>query len=261
MGRAWVVVALLAGCGRIGFAPTGASGDGGDVDGNGDGARDTGMTIDASLPTGAYAHYPLGDDFSAMSMALDVTGNGHHMTCAVTSCPAQGLGRPGGSATSALFDGTNDYLGFLPTMGSADFPQFTVAAWIRLARRPSDFEMIVGRPFGGSAENSFALDHTSTGQIEYFSQGGSSLFANSAALPSVWTHVAISYDGLFKRVYVRGTLGGSASQGGPTYDGNGILIGADITSATVDHFFQGQIADVMIFDRALSNAEVLALAQ
>src|SRR5262249_22035314 len=157
-----------------------------------------------------------------------------------------------GAGTAPRFDGTNNVLHWQPTGTEADLPRFTAAAWVKLERRPGDFEMVVSRPLAGGSANSFGLDHASTGLLEYYSQGGASLFSLTALPINTWTHVAIAYDGTTKYSFINGSLAGSGTTGiALTYDASPLVVGADITSSIVDHYFQGQIADVMIFDRAL----------
>lgn len=252
------VVGLLAGCGRLGFDAAvgpGSTGDGGaDGPGNGDAPGDT------NVPGNLVAWYPLDDDFDLTRRARDLGGNNLDGTCSLTSCPQR---VPGRSGFAARFDGTGAFLEIAAAGTALDFPAgFTIAAWVRPERRPVDFEIIVSRPVGASSQNSFTLDHESAGRIEYYSQPASTLFGMSILPLDTWSHVAISFDGTWKRLYVNGNAEGSASNGTtPTYDMQNMLIGADSTSGVTDHFFRGGIDDVHVFDRALSSAEINALAQ
>ena len=256
-----MVLACTAACGRVGFDARGDGGDGGDGGGDGPGSGADGSTPDSLPPNLAgslFAWYPLDED-TTVGTARDASGHGRTMTCTPPPrCPRPMPGRTQG-VTAALFDG-GDTMSWQPTGTEADLPRFTTAAWVSLRRRPSDFEMVVSRPLAGGSANSFALDHASTGQLEYYSQGGASLFSAMTLPIGTWTHVAIAYDGTSKYVFINGALEGSGSTGVMlTYDGSPLTLGADITAGTTDHFFMGQIADVMIFDRALSAGEVSQL--
>ena len=241
-----LAVWFLAGCGRVGF-------DAADVDG--------GSPIDSIPASAVFARYPLDDDFSATMMARDVSGNGRHMTCAATSCPVRGQARPGGPMFAALFDGTNDSLLWQPIGGEADLGNFTITAWIKPVRRPVDLEVIVARSVAMGPASSFAFDHLFTGQLSYSSGFGESLFGTSILAPATWTHVGFSYDGTVKRLYAGGVFDGATNQVGVTYDSDPLLIGAHHSGGAMGHFFEGQIEDVIIFDRVLSDAEIALLAQ
>ena len=252
-----VLACGLASCGRVGFD---ARGDGG-AGPTGDGANDTAMDgIPSNLVVSLFAWYPLDDDIAGSGMTRDASGHGRTMTCSpAVRCPRSTAGR--GAATAGLFDSAGRRL-WQPTGTKADLPRFTAAAWIKLERRPSDFEMVVARPIAGGSANSFGLDHATSGLLEYYSEGGASLFSMAMLPIGTWTHVALAYDGTTKFIFINGSTVGSGSTGVPvTYDASPLIIGADITSGAVDHNFQGSIADVMIFDRALSQDEVRLIAQ
>ena len=257
-----VLACGLAACGRVGFDARGGGGfTGSDASGDGSGAGRDGSTSDGippSLAGSLFAWYPLDEDTS-VGAARDASGHNRTMTCTPPPrCPRPMPGRMQG-VTSALFDGA-DTMTWQPTGTEADLPQFTAAAWILLQRRPGSFEMVVARPLIGGSANSFALDHAPSGLLEYYSQGGASLFSTMTLPIGTWTHVAIAYDGSSKYVFINGALEGSGSTGVPlTYDASPMTLGADITAGATTNFFQGQIADVMIFDRALSAAEITML--
>jgi hypothetical protein len=75
-----------------------------------------------------------------------------------------------------------------------------------------------------------------------------------------WTHIAAVFDGTYLRLYVNGVSGTKRSAYGvlPADGTNALGIG-DL--ATGGHPFGGNIDDVRLYNRALTTAEVLALAQ
>lgn len=78
-----------------------------------------------------------------------------------------------------------------------------------------------------------------------------------------WYHAAATFDGSALRVYLDGKLDGTATTSTtPRFDSiQHAGLGSALTSAgTAAGFFAGQIADVRIFSRALSQGDVAALA-
>lgn len=74
-----------------------------------------------------------------------------------------------------------------------------------------------------------------------------------------WTHIAGTFDGSIAKLYVNGVLSNSQAQEGvitSTTQGP-LYIGA--TRHGYDEFFNGQIDEVEIFDRALSDGEIFAI--
>ena len=77
-----------------------------------------------------------------------------------------------------------------------------------------------------------------------------------------WRHVVFTLDDVAdtRKMYVDGNLvaTGSYTSSIP-YDGNPVLIGAAIENGNLDFPFHGSLDDVMIFNRAISDAEVNTL--
>ncbi|MDB4960669.1 MAG: LamG domain protein jellyroll fold domain protein [Myxococcales bacterium] len=253
MRRAGLLLIALAGCGRIGFGPT----DG--IDSTGDGGVGTGDSGGVQMPAGLIAWYQLEEANPTFGgFALDSTGRGHDASC--TACPMRVPGRPTGTGFAALFDGTDDHFLISAAGTELDMTTFTITAWVKPEARPGTFESIVSRPLG-LTQNSFTVDHEAMGRLTYVSQGNSTLFGMTQLGLGAWTHVAISFDGTFKRLYRNGNFEGSGSNGtGVTYDVNAMLLGADMTNASATNFFRGTIDEVRVYNRQLTDAEVGALA-
>lgn len=246
-----IMLALVAGCGRISFD---ARGDGG----NGDGSNG-GSTVDAPISNGLVAWYKLEGQLDLPPGVFDSSGNGHHGLCA-SVCPVPAVDRHGGMGAQ-LFDGATTEL-VIPTTAGFDLPTFTVATWFYPnANNPNPFEILVSRAFGGAQANSFALDVANGSLLEYYSQPDNSLFGVSVYLYLQWQHVAITFDGTTKRIYYMGALETEITAAAPvTYDAHPITIGTDISGESYAYHFDGRLDDVMIFDRALSQAELTDLA-
>src|SRR5262249_4544340 len=72
-----------------------------------------------------------------------------------------------------------------------------------------------------------------------------------------WHHIVATWDGTTKEVWIDGTLQGTQSFTGPVYPGSAPLrlaaFGAD---GLATHFLNGDLAMPVIYDRALSPAEI-----
>ena len=85
--------------------------------------------------------------------------------------------------------------------------------------------------------------------------GGEQNATGTSALPlNAWTHVAVTFDGANLRLYVNGTLVRMTAIGGSIIASTGALrIGGN---SIWPEWFNGQIDDVRIYNRALSAGEV-----
>jgi hypothetical protein len=85
--------------------------------------------------------------------------------------------------------------------------------------------------------------------------GGEKNAAGSAQLPlNVWTHLAVTYDGAALRLYVNGTQVASTPVSGPIPVSAGVLrLGGN---SIWGEWFQGQLDDVRLYNRALTPAEL-----
>ncbi|MFU8854671.1 LamG domain-containing protein [Micromonospora sp. SL1-18] len=135
---------------------------------------------------------------------------------------------------------------------------FSVAAWVRAtATDPACCKSVVSQD--GVTTNAFSLYYVPSTQQWGFSMyntdgtstAGSFVFA--PATPDVWTHLAAAYDSKSNemRLYVNGTLAGSAART-PTWNGTGKFhVGWAKWGNGMSNTGVGQIADVQVFDRVL----------
>lgn len=135
---------------------------------------------------------------------------------------------------------------------------FSVGMWIRVETVPAEFGVIASRSYGSATDSSFALVVDSAMRLRYDSQNGASLAGTTALALDQWTHVALTYDGTTKRIYVGGALDASGPAAGPVmWDHEYISFGGDEgqTAEKGNHFLTGSIDDITLFDRAVTDAE------
>ncbi|HYM16863.1 MAG TPA: LamG domain-containing protein [Dehalococcoidia bacterium] len=202
---------------------------------------------------------------------LDSSGNGFHGSSvgAVTSNATPALpGDPGSCRYASGFNGSTSYL----ALGAPQFAlssQLTVMAWVRWGVAPgtgNNWANIVANNSNITSDyGQFWLQHTQTNSaFEFAAQttaGRSWVQAAAGPAQGVWAHVAGVYDGTALRIYVNGTLQGTAALSGtiiaprPEFQ---MTIGRWAFNSQLYRSFNGDIDEVRIYDQALTAANISA---
>jgi hypothetical protein len=183
----------------------------------------------------------------------DSSGNGHHGT--VVGNPSFVTGVTG---MALALDGVDDYVDCGNNASFDITEEITLAAWINTNDTGND----ENNPYVGKGDRAYAIKHSSANVIQFFIYDGSWLTANTNVDDSfngIWHHVAGTYDGSELKLYVDGTLRATTIYVG-TIDvrTNNLTIGTN--SEVSGRFYDGAIDDARIYNRALSEAEILYLA-
>lgn len=279
------LAALATACGRLAYDPLASAADGGAADapvtdagdaaapfdgapfdggidaasadgGLADGGGTDGRTI---VELGLLAWYEL-EEPADDSIVPDSSGNERHGSCDGVFGPRY---TPiGASSGSYAFEGTDTQLilvsddpGLHTTTG------FTVCAWV-LPNEPSR-SAIVSKPFGAANNNSWQLEHT-LDLLPSFNTGSSAGQSISPATGArlalgTWAHLCGTWDGSIKRLYVNG-IEVLAEAAAVEIDSGPIVIGGDLNAGAPGLTLAGQIDEVRIYDRPLSEAAIGALA-
>jgi hypothetical protein len=247
--KAVVVALLLSGCGRIDFDVL-AVRDAPPADTNGDTVPGT----DAGLPAGLVAWYPDG--------MMDLVAT-HDATCPAAQCATTTAGHSG---KGLLFDGIDDCL-TVTDDGQLQPAQITLAIWANQSTGGT-LSQVSKRVLGGSV-NSWQLETDALGMpalsLSFTTYDGSGFnqYARTAMNTMVvgtWQHLAATYDGATKRVYIDGVEVATVAE--PTalqYDNMPMKIGCDDNNPEAE-FYAGILDDLQIYDRALSATEIADLA-
>ncbi|AEA42985.1 LamG-like jellyroll fold domain-containing protein [Fluviicola taffensis] len=155
------------------------------------------------------------------------------------------------------FDGGNDYAyNTAPVNIPIGNSSYTIEAWINPTYLSNNG--IIGWGNYGVANQCNALKVTNTGITNYWWGGGvNDLSVNYTFTAGVWYHVAATYDGSTKRIYINGALVGSNV---PTVNShavpnaNNFKIGS--TNASFPEPFNGGIDEVRIWNTAQSEANI-----
>lgn len=234
----------LSACGRIAFDVAVAVAS--DAVGNADA-----VAIDA-MPSGLRLWLRMEDDPS--DGVLD-SARGNQVTCGLAGCPAQ---IPGVRGMAYVFDGTR--LLRIPYVPDLDVRAgFTIAGWVRIDAYPTTFSGFVGQPLGTADRNSFAPCVDSQQILFYSASGTTEGYDYGPPLAvGTWHRFAMSWDGAIKRGYIDGVKHIEVTAQ-IDFDDQDLHVAGDKTAGSENYFLEGALDEIMLFDRALADAEVAAL--
>ena len=169
---------------------------------------------------------------------------------------------PSGGKLALDFDGSNDYVAL--GSGLAKAGSFSVAGWANVATGYGTNPQICSRAiYGGNYPQNwmlfirtdegtaqYALQTTDSFGVRYQIKGGGLVQTN------VWTHVCASYNINGANLYINGNPVAVTTVGTPNATpvaGQVVNIGA---YANVTNFFNGQLDDLRIYNRALTPSEI-----
>ncbi|MDD5306243.1 MAG: LamG domain-containing protein [Deltaproteobacteria bacterium] len=230
-----------------------------DIDAGNDASVDAGGDAGDGGTGGLIAHWPLDGD------ANDVA-NGDYDGTVTGAVPTEG--HDGAPNSAYLFNGTTDVIDCeAPIDVSSN--ALTVSAWIKFGVDPAAITQ--ARSYFVDSVGSFRFWYAATAdntavadQIfwDLWDWNGISTTGVTWTM-GTWYHLVGTFDGTTARVYVDGTLNNSAAATKTLHSATAsFLIGAGLPWTGYppkEGFFNGAIDDVRIYDRALSDTEVLAL--
>lgn len=197
------------------------------------------------VPAGELVGHWKMDERNGSDPCIDASGNGNTGQPNGTTVVD---GRKGGKAR--MFNGKGDYIE-VPPIAIPD--AITVSAWVYADNFAQNGFVVTRNP----VNTQWALFFASDGLLKWRGAGSSSSVACNAPASRQWHHIVGKQKGTSGSLYVDGVLRAS---------GTLRAIGNAPTSITIGRYdtvgfdyFTGRIDEVRIYDRALSDAEILQL--
>lgn len=176
---------------------------------------------------------------SAMSAVREGLVMFNKFTTAGISHPAQG---------SAEFNGSSD---FIDTGAQLIQTTHSVSAWVYF-EGTSNGQVVCSRDSG--MDGLYLLMTAS--QYPYYRINNSTI-TTSTAYSDEWVHLGATYDGTTQKLYINGSQVGSATTSQTISVGSNTTIGK--ASFTDSEYLDGNLANVAIWNRALSSDEINAV--
>ncbi len=129
----------------------------------------------------------------------------------------------------------------------------TVEAWVRRIDTSIACQTIVGKGY----QTGFWLGICNN-RLRFYSNGlGSSFDGNYTFQAGEWTHVAATFDGTTRRLYVNGNLDVESVRASPLpVNAQPLRIGADVGDLFSDYRFTGHLADVRLWGMARTRDQI-----
>lgn len=204
------------------------------------------------------------DEVVGATSFVDASGRFHNGSC--VNCPTAGAA---GTFATALDFGAGVHRVLVPNHAELEPEQMTLEAWVRPSGVASAEIAVIAAKGRDTTQpdRAFALDVVGAGGFRCFvaSESGAPYDRASSPpiAPTVFHHVACTYDGVAIRLYVDGNLVSSRARTGKIVYGHtqdAFVIGAwGVNGAAgTEQAFTGQIDEVALYDRALTQTEIEA---
>ncbi len=216
----------------------------------------------ADIESGLVGYYPL--DEGVGDTAFDMSSYGHNgilhngVTWIERGFKGSGINVDGMTNTRIELGTWN------PAEGTG---QMSLALWIRWAGGGFTYQGLIGKRDTWPGETMFQFqvrpENDGTFRLETGTYGVVSPNGTLAPLVQTWAHVATTFDGTTCRLYLNGqeiASGGFAlnTAGEAANMGIGCVTGGGAGYSGNNEVFSGDIDEVRIYNRALSEAEILA---
>ena len=190
-----------------------------------------------SQPTDYVAYYPFSGD------ASDASGNGN--TGTINGTLTASSDKNAAASSAYTFDGSTSYI--TTSLTFSNNQPLTVSMWVNWDGTTGDQTAVSW--FDAGLTNRLFFGVNGSGQLVF----GDGFQTGTALSSSSWVHLAATYDGSQSRIYINGVLS-DVSSTGLTYQFDNLTIGRQGSNST--EYWDGQIDEIQIFDRAVSATEV-----
>jgi hypothetical protein len=217
------------------------------------------------LMKSCVAQWKMNDDTNS-TVVVDSSGNGYNGTAQQNTEDINAVGKIGGALT---FNGTSDYIDTNNTFQSVFRDSFSINLWVKVTDGIGSDQYIFS-VFKAASYDEVAIFKTTAGElyINYYANafqlaaGGSGVFVDGQndwkMITVIATKVSATTGNL--AIYVNGSLLNQSDTGNIVF-GNYTsdlrpFIGAENYNGNPYTFFKGSLDNVMIFDKAISQAEI-----
>jgi hypothetical protein len=211
---------------------------------------------------GPVGHWPL--DEGQGTTAGDASGNGLAGTVSGASWAT------GVSGTALRFDNGSDGMR-VPRSALLEPSQVTVDVWVKAALPPGSWANIISKGSTACTASSYSIYTGGGGGLVFYVSDASRVVSSPSVASTVWNgqwhHVAGTYNGSTVRLYLDGVqVGSGVSSSALVIDyaktlTNDLILGYPLQSCPGGSDWIGSIDEPRIWPRALSAAEIAALAQ
>ena len=159
---------------------------------------------------------------------------------------------------SLVFDGEDDRVSAFPTQISGTGSK-TISMWIKI--NTTSRTGLAGIRSTANWGWGFTVNRTTIGNLTFYDPSGSHLEVAAGLTTSIWYNVSVTYDSatriatLFLNGYQIGSFSNFTPLNASTF--KGVIGNEDEWTNPFGHPFKGNIAQVAIYSRAISAAEVL----
>jgi hypothetical protein len=163
------------------------------------------------------------------------------------------------------FNGTNQYASRVNTASLKPSTAISIEQWLNAdnwnaGTSSSDYKCSLSCTEGGGYSHNIW-----NGKFYSYIYAGGKYLIPSASVSNFggWHHFVTTFDGRYAKLYIDGSLADTDDYGSAnrtmTYASNSIFLGVEAGPSTspASNFWQGKIANTSIYNKALSNAEIL----
>jgi hypothetical protein len=175
----------------------------------------------------------------------DLTGNGNNGI--LTNGPTFNSANGG----SIVFDGVDDYVNLSDISNYTN--NFTINCWIKINN--SGLNVIISKWDTVYTSNRFFLFRVNNNILQFY-DSNTTLYAGGSISSNIWTNTSFIINGSNSQLYINGSPSGN--QFTPTLIlRSGLNLALGSYSVSLNSFFNGNIANSQIYNRALTSTEVL----
>jgi hypothetical protein len=155
-----------------------------------------------------------------------------------------------------IFDGIDDFM----TMWGNKTTAFTIAMRVRPSVISAmDISKMTEYPGNDTTDRNLYLNANGTVSARIFDGSSRVVTSTTALSANTWAHVAMTGDGSTIKIYINGVLEGTIPAGSAitSYKSPEFVMGQ---TAMTSAFFSGQLSNVKLYDRALTDSEIAGLS-